>query len=117
MCCAVYKLDTEGNFTILHEFTGGAQGEDPYAGLTRDAAGNLYGTTVGGGGTSCAPNGCGIVFMLEPSGKFTILHSFTGGVDGSEPNAPLTLDSSGNLYGIATNRGAHNEGVIFKISR
>lgn len=114
---AVFKFDTAGNFTVLHEFTGGAEGEDPYAGLTRDAAGNLYGTTVGGGGTACAPNGCGTVFVLQPSGKFIILHSFTGGLDGWAPNAPVTLDSSGSLYGIATNGGDHNEGVIFKISR
>lgn len=114
---AVFKLDTAGNFTVLHEFTGGVAGEDPYAGLTRDAAGNLYGTTIGGGGTACPPNGCGTVFVLEPSGKFTILHSFTGGQDGWAPNAPLTLDPSGNLFGIATDGGAFNEGVVFKISR
>jgi len=112
----VFKLDPAGNFTVLHSFTGGAEGGDPWAGVVRDAAGNLYGTTLGGGGTACAPNGCGTVFALEPSGKFSILHSFTGGADGFAPNSALVLDQSGNLYGIATNGGI-GDGVVFKIVR
>jgi uncharacterized repeat protein (TIGR03803 family) len=112
----VFKLDPAGKLTVLHTFTGGAGGGDPWAGVVRDAAGNLYGTTLGGGGTACSPNGCGTVFILEPSGKFSILHSFTGGADGWSPNSALILDPSGNLYGVATNGGL-GDGVVFKITR
>lgn len=59
-----YKVDPSGNETLLHSFTGRTDGAYPAAGLVMDAAGNLYGTTVGGGHyASC---GCGVVFKLVP---------------------------------------------------
>jgi uncharacterized repeat protein (TIGR03803 family) len=61
----VFKLDKDGKETVLHSFTGGADGAWPYAGLVRDKAGNLYGTTAGGGTGSCDA-GCGTVFKLTP---------------------------------------------------
>ena len=45
-CGVVFKLDRSGNETVLYTFTGGADGSGPSAGLVRDAAGNLYGTTT-----------------------------------------------------------------------
>ena len=45
----VFKVDTAGQETVLYNFTGGADGGDPYAGVIRDSAGNLYGTTFYGG--------------------------------------------------------------------
>src|SRR5450631_3193342 len=62
--------------TTLYSFTGAGGG--PSAGLVRDTAGNLYGTTTYGGNPNCAL-GCGTVFKLDPIGKETLLHSFTGG--------------------------------------
>jgi len=92
-------------FKVLHTFTG-ADGANPYAGLIRDAAGNLYGTTEFGGATFGGPTstcnesyGCGVVFKLSPAGTETVLHSFTGGADGSTPYAGLIQDGAGNLYG------------------
>ena len=58
---AVYKLDPSGNVTILHSFTGGADGSFPYAGVTLDPEGNLYGTTVYGGDF-----GFGVVYKITP---------------------------------------------------
>jgi uncharacterized repeat protein (TIGR03803 family) len=116
----IFKLDSSGNFTVLHTFAGGAAGADPLATLLRDAAGNLYGTTSHGGGfgSECAGGfGCGTVFVLTNSGKFSVLHSFTGGADGWDPVAPLAFDSSGNLYGTTGNGGTYDAGVVFKISR
>lgn len=116
----IFKLDPSGNFTVLHTFTGGTAGADPVATLARDAAGNLYGTTAEGGefGANCAGGyGCGIVFALTPSGKFYTLHSFTGGEDGWDPVAPLTIGPDGSLYGTTSNGGTYDSGVIFKISR
>jgi uncharacterized repeat protein (TIGR03803 family) len=65
-CGTVFKLDTSGNKTILHSFNG-SDGELPN-GLTMDSAGNLYGTTLGGGkGRGCSYyRGCGTVFTLTP---------------------------------------------------
>ena len=73
----VFKLDTTGTETVLYSFTGGADGANPYAGLIRDSAGNLYGTTYGGGTSNW-----GVVFKLDTTGTETVLHSFTGGADG-----------------------------------
>jgi uncharacterized repeat protein (TIGR03803 family) len=75
----VFKLDTTGTETVLYSFTGGADGAEPYAGLLRDSAGNLYGTTVFGGASNW-----GVVFKLNKTGE-TVLHSFTGGADGGAP--------------------------------
>jgi uncharacterized repeat protein (TIGR03803 family) len=66
-CGTVFKLDTTGKETVLHSFTGKADGAYPDAGLVRDAAGNLYGTTSSGGDLACGGGGgCGVVFKLTP---------------------------------------------------
>lgn len=65
----VFKLDKAGNETVVHNFTGGADGAFPFAGLTLDSAGNLFGTAEEGGDLSCqvdSPNGCGVVFEIMP---------------------------------------------------
>jgi uncharacterized repeat protein (TIGR03803 family) len=63
----VFKVDTTGHETLLYNFTGGADGGQPWAGLIRDLAGNLYGTTLGGGDLNCSQGGgCGVVFKLTP---------------------------------------------------
>ena len=60
----VFKLSTNGNETVLHGFTGGADGASPAAGLTMDSSGNLYGTTQGGGATCYTSFTCGVVFKI-----------------------------------------------------
>ncbi len=109
----VYKLDAAGE-TILYSFTGGTDGGWPSAGVVLDSAGNLYGTTSGGGLENC-PNGCGVVFKLDTAGHEQVLHSFTGGRDGGEPEASVILDSGGNLYG-STYWGASGGGVVYKLN-
>jgi len=115
----VYKLDASGHETVLHSFAGGTDGQYPVAGLTRDASGNLYGTTLqGGGGKLCywgSLTTCGVVFKIDPAGRETILYAFTGGTTGGRPQAGVTLDSSGNLYGTASLAGVGNNGVVFKL--
>jgi uncharacterized repeat protein (TIGR03803 family) len=117
-CGVVFKLSPTGTESVLHTFTGGADGANPYAGLTQDAAGNLYGTASGGGSSACnPPYGCGVVFKLSPTGPdFTVLHSFTGGADGQLPLAGLVRDAAGNLYGTTAFGGASDNGVVFKLS-
>jgi uncharacterized repeat protein (TIGR03803 family) len=110
----VYKLDPTGHKSTLYSFTG-ADGAFPVAGVVLDAAGNLYGTTQYGGLTGCSSSGCGVVYKLDPTGKETVLHSFTGGADGAGPMADVILDASGNLYGTTEVGGAANNGVVFKL--
>lgn len=97
-----FKLDTTGNETVLYAFsTGHGDGDSPYAGLIRDAAGNLYGTTFNGGGSS---NG-GVVFKLDTAGNETVLYKFKGETDGANPYGGLVQDAAGNLYGATANGG------------
>ena len=115
-CGTVFKVDANGNETVLHSFTGtDGNGANPiFASLALDPAGNIYGTTQNGGNTGCY-EGCGVVFMLDPSGKETILHAFTGGADGAAPDVGLVLDAAGNIYGAAGG-GKYQDGTVFKLT-
>jgi len=108
--------------TVLHEFAGQSDGENPLAGLVFDSAGNLYGT-AGFGGT----NGSGLVFELSPQGgggwTYQILYNFGGypeSGDGLAPNSALIFDKSGNLYGTTYNGGVkgcfQGCGTVFELS-
>jgi uncharacterized repeat protein (TIGR03803 family) len=109
----VFELDAKGKLTLLHSFAGTPGGEDPYAGLLRDKAGNLYGTTMFGG----TGGGFGTVFKLDAKGKLTLLHSFSGTPDGVNPLAGLLRDGAGNLYGTTEYGGTNGGyGTVFKLS-
>jgi uncharacterized repeat protein (TIGR03803 family) len=69
----VFKVDTSGHETVLYTFSSGADGSFPEAGVVRDTAGNLYGTTVLGGTLNC-----GVVYKVDTAGQETVLYSFTG---------------------------------------
>jgi uncharacterized repeat protein (TIGR03803 family) len=117
-CGVVFKLDSTGTETVLHDFTGGADGASPVAGLIQDPAGNLYGTTPYGGDLSAFGGlGCGVVFKLDPTGKETVLYTFRGGADGCQPRAALVRDPEGNLYGTTTQTATPCPpcGVVFKL--
>jgi uncharacterized repeat protein (TIGR03803 family) len=104
-------------FAVLYEFQGGTDGVDPQAGLVRDDAGNLYGTTFGGGETSCDSGwGCGAVFKIDAAGNEAILYRFAGMPDGEGPMAGLIIDNDGNLYGTTFYGGASNYGTVFKVT-
>jgi uncharacterized repeat protein (TIGR03803 family) len=111
----VFVVNRAGKETVMYDFKGGADGAFPYGGVVRDSAGNLYGTTLAGGGSGCGGSGCGTVFKLNKHGKETLLYSFTGGTDGGTPYAGLIRDGTGNLYGTAFIGGATGNGVVFKI--
>jgi uncharacterized repeat protein (TIGR03803 family) len=118
-CGAIYKLQPDGSATILHSFKSGANGCYPNSGLVQDAAGNLYGTTAGCGDS----HSDGVIFKIDPSGKYSVLHTFQGIPDGAGPNAELILDAEGNLYGSTIaggNAGCSSStpkgcGTIFKL--
>jgi uncharacterized repeat protein (TIGR03803 family) len=109
-CGVVFKIDSMGNETVLHTFTGGSDGADPRAGLVRDKVGNLYGASAAGG-----TDGWGVVFTLSPSGQETVLWTFTGGGDGAEPIGQLYRDSNGDLYGTTIFGGDAQAGVVYKV--
>jgi uncharacterized repeat protein (TIGR03803 family) len=108
-CGTVFKLDPSGTESVLYSFKGPPDGARPNS-LIMDAAGNLYGTTSGGGDltTVCPPGGievgCGTVFKLDPSGTESVLYSFKGPPDGAGANS-LIMDAAGNLYGTTSSGG------------
>jgi len=106
-----FKLDTARNFSVLHTFVGSPNdGESPWSNLILDPAGNLYGVTEGGGTFQN-----GIVYKIDRSGNFTVLHSFTGEPDGNSPYGALVMDSAGSLYGTTRHGGSAQRGSVFKI--
>ena len=110
----VFRL-SPANKEIIVSLSGVTGPEGPTGGLTVDASGNGYGTTIDGG-TACAPYGCGTVFKITRAGKVTVLHSFQGGAtDGLIPFSGVIRDSAGNLYGTTFNGGPNNAGTVFKV--
>ena len=112
----VFKINKAGKETILHSFTGAPDGAYPFAGLVRDDAGNLYGTTFSGGTGSCTM-GCGTVFKVSKSGQEKVLYNFQNANDGSSPYSGLVRDDAGNLYGVAEKGGTLGGGVVFKLNK
>jgi uncharacterized repeat protein (TIGR03803 family) len=111
----VYKLTPTGEETVVHSFTDGADGGNPYAGVIRDSSGNLYGTAVNGGSAPYYPGG--VVYKLSPAGQQTVLYSFNADNFGpGQPYAGVILDSAGNLYGAAAGGGEHGGGIVYEIS-
>jgi uncharacterized repeat protein (TIGR03803 family) len=110
----LFKINTSGKETVLHNFTGGKDGGFPFAGVTRDASGNLYGTTLYGGNCN-RYGGCGTVFKLDKSGKEDVLYTFTEGADGDMPFTDLILDAAGNLYGTTGYGGTYGFGTVFQL--
>jgi uncharacterized repeat protein (TIGR03803 family) len=113
-CGTVFKLEPDGSYTVLHAFIGGTHDCGlPSGGLIADAGGNLYGVAEigmdsdGGGGAGC-------VYEITPGGTLTVLHAFDYPFDGGYPAGRLAIDSSGNLYGAATESFQH--GNVFKLT-
>jgi uncharacterized repeat protein (TIGR03803 family) len=126
-CGTVFELVRGGGkytYKIIHNFGSGTDGQLPNAQLTVDANGNLYGDTYQGG-----TNGFGAIFTMHrnTTGKWAekVIYNFTGGGDGSGPQATLALDGAGNLYGTASGGGIVSSsctvlvgcGTVFKLTR
>ena len=133
-CGTVFQLSPDGNGgwtkTTLYSFQGNQtssfDGSYPVGGLTLDKAGNLYGTTLNGGGNCSLSNvGCGVVFELSPdnNGGWSekLLHQFLG-AKGAYPEGGVIFDSLGNLYGTTFEGGPANQacfygcGTVFKLA-
>ena len=105
-------------FTVIHTFTGGADGASPVAGLTMDTAGNLYGTASTSANGNCTDGGCGTVFKLKHSGSSWVLaplYGFAGGNDGAYPYGIVAIAGDGTLYGT-TSGGGNGYGTVFHLT-
>ena len=112
---------------MLYRFSGAGDGGAPLGGLVFDSAGNLYGTTAGGG-VNNYPGGYGVVFKLSTTAsglwKERVLWAFLGENenDGYSPEQTLIFDAAGNLYGTTYFGGGHTCagtgtcGMVFALS-
>lgn len=112
-------------FTVLHNFSGGTDGANPYAGVVMDHGGNLYGTTSAGGfaGAGCTLYpGCGTVFKLSHSQlgwNLTSIYTFgasQGLSDGANPASSVVFGPDGALYGATSGGGSHGYGTIVRLT-
>ncbi len=107
----VYKVDEDGNSKVLHNFTNGPDGGNPYGPLLLDPHHKLYGPPT------VVAAGAGVVFKIDRFGNETVLYSFTGGADGGFPLGGLSIDSAGTLYGTTNGGGTAGAGVVFKLDK
>ena len=103
-----------GSEIVVHKFGVGTDGAQPIGGVVLDPAGNFYGTTSLGGAY-----GDGTIFEEKRSGRGwteSVIYNFTGGNDGTNPPAGVTLDAHGNLFGTTSLGGIYGGGVVYELS-
>jgi uncharacterized repeat protein (TIGR03803 family) len=122
-CGTIFAVSTSGKETVLHNFNGAPDGENPGGALVK-VGGALYGTSLAGGTSGACPNwgGCGTFFRLAPSStsaSYSVIYSFSGGRNSAQPNGGL-LPLNGLFYGTAAggNRCGSNStcGTVFDVS-
>ena len=106
----VFKITTAGTLTTIYNFTGGADGCSPRAGLLLGSDGFFYGTASGGGA------GFGTIYQVSASGAFTTVYTFTGGIDGGVPDIRLAEGNDGLFYGTTRQGGVNGTGSVFNVS-
>jgi uncharacterized repeat protein (TIGR03803 family) len=99
-CGVIFKIDTAGNYTVLHKMTSAEGGQ--LRGLVQAPDGFLYGIASrygSGPPPGCGfTNSCGTLFRIDGAGNFTLLHTF-GTSDAPNPTGGLLIGSDGLLYG------------------
>ncbi len=117
-CGVTYKLTKSGEtwkHRVIHAFSGGADGSGPGSRVAVDKRGNVYGMTPTGG-----TNGLGVVYVLRPRSSggyaFRVIHTFTGGTDGSSGSAGRMVLRGGRIFGAATTGGANGTGTVFQLT-
>jgi len=116
----VFTLDTTNTEIVLYNFTGSADGGNPFGGLARDGDGTLYGTAEIGGKNSASRYGCCKGVLFSVSGSYgpameNVLYTFTGGKDGGTPASDLVLHN-GALYGTTLSGGPGHRGTAFSVT-
>ena len=105
---------SQGGEVQIHSFGVGKDGGQPIGGVVLDKAGNLYGAT-----SEVGAYGFGTVFVEKLSGGTwteKTIYNFTGGDDGENPPATVTLDGHGNIFGTSSLGGANGDGTVYELS-
>ena len=107
-------LDPEGKLygTTPHggvNFSGAPGGTTPFAGVARDPAGSIIGATQHGGAANC-----GVVYIVDSTGRQKALYAFTGGTGGLSPESTPVPDCQGNIYGTTVGGGAAGFGTAYE---
>jgi uncharacterized repeat protein (TIGR03803 family) len=105
----LFTCTTTGTLTTLVNFSGAANGANPFGNLIQATDGNLYGTTDAGGTSDD-----GTIFSCTTSGTLTTLVNFAGAANGSNPEGSLFQATDGNLYGMTNQGGSSGNGTIFR---
>jgi uncharacterized protein (TIGR03437 family) len=118
-CGTIFKIDSAGNFTSLHSFTG-PDGLLPVSSLLQANDGSLYGTVAGGGTAPTGGSAFGTIFRMNSAGVVTVLHSFGVSAgpanDGGVVQASVVQGADGNFYGTTSAGGnSTNSGTVFKM--
>jgi len=103
-------------FTVIHNFSGGSDGWAPFAGVTLDQAGNLYGTTVAGGLPDQSVGAVYKIALVRSNWITTPLYNFAAQPDGSLPTARVVFGPDGALYGTTSGGGSQNSGTVFRMT-
>ncbi len=111
----IWEITKEGEYRDIHDFGGSAtllgkgsvvDGISPLAGVTFDKVGNMFGTACYGGiYTTTFTLGSGVCWEIPVGGKYTVVHQFTGGTEGSAPSSPITIMGTDNLYSTTSASG------------
>lgn len=107
---SIYTITKYGEFTVLHTFAGGDDGEDPSAPLIQGTDYLFYGTA-----TYRGANGAGTIFRVSSGGDFKVLYSFDV-THGEFPKSGVIQATDGNFYGVTSDGGADGVGVVFKMT-
>jgi uncharacterized repeat protein (TIGR03803 family) len=112
-CGTVYKIDSAGNETVLHSFTGGSDGCTPWQGVALNKDGALFGTT------SLDCSAYVTIFEIDSAGNYTIPYAFSH-IYGEGPEyGHLTMDASSNLYGTLRGGGSGHDrkGLVYRLKK
>ncbi len=106
----VYKIEKKvpNKETVLHSFTGSADGQNPIGGVLLSSDGNLYGTADGGGA-----NGFGTAFRTTPAGSFNVVYNFPGGTQAAYPG--ILIAGANALYGVAGGGAPFYGGMVYRL--
>jgi uncharacterized repeat protein (TIGR03803 family) len=104
----MYYVDpTDDSYHKIHDFDN-TNGSTPYGGLIQASNGKLYGMTYDGGA-----NGAGVLFSFDIStNSYIVLYNFTLAT-GTNPYYGSLIEANGKLFGMTSEGGAHDGGVIF----
>jgi len=111
----VFSITTNGLLLTLASLDG-TNGAYPVAALVQAADSYLYGTAQEGGNIGGTNTSFGTIFRAGTNGSLTALYSFTDGLDGAYPQAPLTIGTDGNFYGTTTAGGFEDNGTVFQFT-